>query len=68
MSQTAGKIYICPMHPEARQALPGKCPTCGMQLLPEGTKFAMLRHIGRSPIAVVIMVAVVATLMYMVIT
>ncbi|MBI3715753.1 MAG: heavy metal translocating P-type ATPase [Betaproteobacteria bacterium] len=24
--------YTCPMHPEIRQALPGKCPKCGMTL------------------------------------
>src|SRR5512136_2991706 len=26
--------YTCPMHPEVRQAGPGKCPTCGMALEP----------------------------------
>ena len=24
--------YTCPMHPEVRQAEPGKCPKCGMNL------------------------------------
>ncbi len=27
-------IYICPMHPEVRQAMPGSCPKCGMDLEP----------------------------------
>ncbi|HKY64008.1 MAG TPA: multicopper oxidase domain-containing protein [bacterium] len=27
-------IYTCPMHPEIRQPAPGKCPLCGMDLVP----------------------------------
>ena len=30
-----GAIYICPMHPQIRQATPGTCPICGMALEPE---------------------------------
>jgi P-type Cu+ transporter len=30
-----GAIYICPMHPQIRQAGPGACPICGMALEPE---------------------------------
>jgi Cu+-exporting ATPase len=30
-----GTIYICPMHPQIRQAGPGACPICGMALEPE---------------------------------
>ncbi|HSN81998.1 MAG TPA: efflux RND transporter periplasmic adaptor subunit [Polyangiales bacterium] len=26
--------YTCPMHPSVRQASPGKCPICGMELTP----------------------------------
>jgi len=26
--------YTCPMHPEVRRDTPGKCPTCGMKLVP----------------------------------
>ena len=29
-------IHTCPMHPEVRQEGPGKCPECGMFLVPEG--------------------------------
>lgn len=30
-----GIIYTCPMHPEVRKTEPGKCPGCGMDLIPE---------------------------------
>lgn len=26
--------YTCPMHPEVRSATPGKCPKCGLKLVP----------------------------------
>lgn len=29
-----GQRYTCPMHPEVRSAQPGRCPTCGMGLVP----------------------------------
>lgn len=29
--------YTCPMHPEVRQDHPGKCPKCGMDLIPQQT-------------------------------
>jgi Heavy metal binding domain len=32
------------MHSDVRQPNPGKCSKCGMDLLPEGTRFALLRH------------------------
>ena len=28
-------VYTCPMHPEVRKMEPGKCPGCGMDLIPE---------------------------------
>jgi FtsP/CotA-like multicopper oxidase with cupredoxin domain len=31
---TAATSYACPMHPEVTSSEPGKCPKCGMQLLP----------------------------------
>lgn len=31
----AGRIYVCPMHPQVRQDHPGACPICGMALEPE---------------------------------
>ena len=30
---TAG-MFSCPMHPEVRQSSPGRCPKCGMNLVP----------------------------------
>lgn len=32
-AQEAG-IYVCPMHPEIRREQPGRCPICGMALVP----------------------------------
>jgi P-type Cu+ transporter len=29
------RVYVCPMHPEARSPSPGACPKCGMALEPE---------------------------------
>jgi heavy metal translocating P-type ATPase len=37
---TAATEYTCPMHPEVRQAGPGKCPKCGMFLAPVGAPSA----------------------------
>lgn len=30
--------YTCPMHPEIRSDKEGRCPKCGMKLIPEGIK------------------------------
>ncbi len=30
----AGTIFTCPMHPQIRQPTPGRCPICGMALVP----------------------------------
>lgn len=61
-SQNAGKVYLCPMHPEVRQPNPGKCPECHMYLVLEGTRFGMLRSIVetivKSPLKLFIMAAV----------
>ena len=61
--RTAGQVYICPMHSDVRQPNPGKCPKCGMNLLPEGTRFAMLRHMLSSPWRVAAMLVVMVALM-----
>jgi Cu+-exporting ATPase len=55
-------IYTCPMHPEVREASAGKCPKCGMALLPEGTRFALLRHM-LTPLHLAIMAAVMVAVM-----
>ena len=75
-SQNAGKVYLCPMHPEVRQPNPGKCPKCvGMYLVPEGTRFGMLRSmLGTSRgdwsplklfIVAAVMVAIIMAIMIM---
>ncbi len=60
---TPQSTYVCPMHPSVRQATPGKCPHCGMALLPEGTRFAMLRHMMSNPTHMVIMAALMVGVM-----
>ena len=56
-------IYICPMHAEVRETRPGKCPACGMNLVPEGTRFAMLQHMAKSPVMIAIMAVVMVAIM-----
>ena len=56
-------VYICPMHSEVRQTEPGKCRRCGMDLLPEGARFGLLRHMISSPLHIAIMVALMLALM-----
>ena len=31
----AGVVYTCSMHSEVRQSAPGRCPKCGMTLVPK---------------------------------
>jgi len=57
------KVFLCPMHPDVRQSAPGKCPKCNMDLLPEGTRFGMLRHLSQNPVMVVVMIAVMVAIM-----
>jgi hypothetical protein len=56
-------MYTCPMHAAVRQATPGVCTTCGMALLPEGTRFAIVRHMLSSPMHVAVMAAVMVAIM-----
>lgn len=35
-------IYTCPMHPQIRQPKPGRCPICGMKLVPAAKTGASL--------------------------
>jgi len=41
----AGTVYICPMHPEVRSDKPGKCPKCGMFLVPEDKGAEPTQHV-----------------------
>ena len=61
--QSGGPVYTCPMHNDVHQSGPGKCPHCGMALLPEGTRFAILRHILSRPMHIAVMAAVMIALM-----
>jgi hypothetical protein len=63
--QVVGKTYVCPMHREVRQQGPGKCPKCGMGLLPEGTRFGLLRHMAQNPLMLVLMAVVMLAIMAM---
>jgi len=60
---TGGQVYTCPMHKDVRQAGPGKCPHCGMALLPAGARFAMVRHMLSNPMHLVVMGAIMVALM-----
>lgn len=61
-----GRDYSCPMHSNIRQTAPGKCPVCHMDLLPEGTRFGMLRHMVRNPVMLAVMAAVMLAIMAMI--
>ena len=65
MDQRASPVaaYICPMHLGVREDRPGKCPICGMSLVPEGSSFALLRHMLANPLHIIIMVIVILALM-----
>jgi len=61
--QNGQQVYLCPMHSGVRQPSPGKCPKCGMDLLPEGTRFGLLRHMVKNPLMLAIMVAIMVGVM-----
>jgi hypothetical protein len=61
--QNGEPVYTCPMHKDVRQAGPGKCPTCGMALLPKGARFAMFRHMFSNPLPLIVMGAIMVVLM-----
>ena len=59
--QKQGRTYVCPMHPEVREPHSAKCAKCHMDLIPEGARFGMLRHMIKSPLAMIAMaIAMVA--------
>jgi hypothetical protein len=57
------RAYFCPMHSDIRQQGPGKCPKCGMALLPEGTRFGLLRHVLSNPVHIAVMAVIMAAAM-----
>ena len=52
MNHSHSRQYTCPMHPEVIKDAPGKCPKCGMDLIPlsaeTGHEHAHHQH-GESP-------------------
>jgi Heavy metal binding domain len=56
-------VYVCPMHSQVRQPRPGKCPECGMDLVAEGTRFAILRHMISSPLHLAAMLGLMIAVM-----
>jgi hypothetical protein len=60
---SGGKVYLCPMHPDIRQPNPGKCSKCGMDLVQEGTRFGLLRHMLSSSLHLLVMAGLMAALM-----
>jgi len=42
----AGSIFTCPMHPQIRQPSAGRCPICGMELVPAASGAADLDELS----------------------
>ena len=61
--QSSGQVFTCPMHPDVRQQGPGTCPKCRMALLPEGSRFGIIRHMTSSPLHLLGMVALMIAVM-----
>jgi Heavy metal binding domain len=61
--QSSTAMYSCPMHSDVRQPTPGKCTKCGMDLIAEGTRFRLLRHMTSSPLHIAIMAALMLAVM-----
>jgi len=51
------RMYFCPIHSSVRQPYAGKCPKCGMELVPEGTPFALLEYMASNPLFLATMAA-----------
>jgi len=63
MDTSIPEVYICPMHADVRQTRAGRCPTCGMNLVPEGARFKFLRHMLGSPLHIAIMAGIMIVVM-----
>ena len=63
MAQTGTSGYYRPMHANVRQATPGQCSKCGMDLVPEGARFGLLRHMLGKPWHLALMLAAMLALM-----
>ena len=63
MADSAVRSYYCPMHSGLHQTAPGTCPQCGMALMPDGTRFALLHHMLANPLHLVVMAFAMVVLM-----
>jgi Cu(I)/Ag(I) efflux system membrane fusion protein len=46
VADSDGATYTCPMHPHIRQPNPGRCPICGMELVPAASATADLNEMA----------------------
>lgn len=60
---TAARAYYCPMHRDAHGVDGGRCPHCHMDLLPEGSRFGLVRHLLGNPLHLGVMIAIMLGLM-----
>ena len=56
-------VFLCPTHAHIRESYPGRCPACGMALVPEGTRFLVLRHLNGNPSPLLLFAGVIAALL-----
>jgi len=59
----AARAYYCPMHADVHSVDGGKCPHCNMDLIPEGTRFGIVRHMLANPLHLGVMVAIMLAVM-----
>jgi heavy metal-binding protein len=55
--------HVGPMHAEVRETRPGRCPTCGINLVPEGARFKLLRHMLGRPMHIAVMAGIMVVVM-----
>ncbi len=49
LAEAGPSLWTCSMHPQIRQPNPGKCPICGMDLIPVAKSSGGLRTLTVSP-------------------
>jgi hypothetical protein len=55
--------FVCPMHQDIHAESAGKCPKCGMPLLAQSTRFALVQHLAANPMMLAVMFAAMFALM-----
>jgi hypothetical protein len=51
------------MHADIRMAEAGKCPKCGMSLVPADARFPLLQHMASNPVMLAVMLAAMFAVM-----